>query len=277
MNAPLPSAASSAVPRRCHIQVLGSGTSTGVPIIGCTCPACTSADPHDNRMRCGLHLSYDGFHLQIDTSPDFRQQALRYRIPRVDAILISHCHADHVLGLDEVRRYNQMQKDVIPVYCRDFCEPDLRRIFGYIFSPPPLPPEVSVYRPHLTLHVLGDDAAEIGPFRVRSLTVPHGPALCAAFEIAVDGRRMVHCSDVSEVTPELLDMMRGADIVFLDGLRPEPHAAHITQPVCLEALRASGCRIGRMIHIGHQQTHAELLARYPEPFAPTYDGEEFFL
>lgn len=262
----------------CRILVLGSGTSTGVPIIGCSCPVCTSADPRDNRMRLGLHLTYKGFHLQIDTSPDFRNQALRFRLPRMDAVLLSHCHADHVLGLDELRRYNQLQKESIPLYCLAPVARDVKRIFGYIFNPPPLPPDVRVFRPKLTLYDVEERTpVKIGPFWVRMLKVPHGPVQSTAFRINAGGRHLVVATDVSAVSPALLDWMRDAELVLLDGLRPSVHSAHLSQGACYEILRTCGCKQGRLLHIGHNVLHEELLRLYPPPFSPTYDGEELTL
>lgn len=262
----------------CRVLVLGSGTSTGVPIIGCACPVCTSADPRDNRMRFGLHLTFKGFHLQIDTSPDFRNQALRFRLPRMDAVLLSHCHADHVLGLDELRRYNQLQQESIPLYCLAPVAREINRIFGYIFNPPPLPPDVRVFRPRLTLRVVEErQATAIGPFRVEMSTVPHGPVQSTAFRIEADGRRLVVATDVSAVTPGLLEWMRDADLVLLDGLRPSVHSAHLSQGMCHTILRTCGCKRGRLLHIGHNVLHEDLLTSYPPPFSPTYDGEELVL
>lgn len=255
------------------ILVMGSGTSTGVPIIGCDCPVCVSQDPRDRRLRFGLHVSARGFGLQIDVSPDFRQQALREKLPRVDAVVLSHCHADHVLGLDDLRRYNTLQGSPIDIWARPRVLSGVRRIFGYVFDPPPEAEAWHLYRPKLVPRELGPEPAAIGPFAVRAVAVPHGPSQASAVEVAFEGRRLVVASDCSEVTPELAAMLRGADVAVLDGLRDRPHPAHLTVAAAVEALSASGCRVGRIVHLGHDLTHAGLLARLPAGIAPTFDGE----
>ena len=262
---------------RAKVLVMGSGTSTGVPIIGCSCPVCRSADPRDNRLRFGMHVSARGFGLQIDVSPDFRQQALRAAIPRVDAVVVSHCHADHVLGLDDLRRYNTIQDSSIDVWARPSVLADVKRVFSYVFDPPEDVEKWHLYRPRLVPRELGAGPAEIGPFRVRAIPVPHGPSTASAVEVSFEGRRLVVASDCSEVTPELAEMLDGADVALLDGLRDRPHTAHLTMAEAVAALRASGCRRGGVIHIGHEISHEDLLSRLPPDIRPTFDGEEFEL
>ena len=262
---------------KAEVLVMGSGTSTGVPIIGCSCPTCTSRDPRDARLRFGLHVSARGFGLQIDVSPDFRQQAIRFKVPRVDAVVLSHCHADHVLGMDDLRRYNTLQDSPIDVWARPRVLSGVKRIFSYIFDPPPEAEAWHLYRPKLVPREIGGGEVRIGPFGVRTVEVPHGPSAASAVEVSFEGRRLVVASDCSEVSPALAGMLEGADIAILDGLRDRPHAAHLTMADSVAALSAARCRAGRVIHIGHDIPHEELLARFPAGIAPTYDGEVLFL
>ena len=257
-------------PGEARITVLGSGTSTGVPIVGCSCPVCLSPDPRDARTRCGIHVACEGFGLQIDVSPDFRAQALRHRFGRVDAVVATHCHADHVLGLDDLRRFNTIQGGGIALYARPWAMRGIARIFGYLFEPPP--EQAGMYRAKIDFREADEAPFECGPFRVRLLDVPHGPALATAVEVAVGSRRLVVASDCSEVTPALAAMLRGADVALLDGLRDRPHSAHLTMAQAAEALLASGCPRPYVIHIGHDILHTDLLARFPAPVAPSYDG-----
>ena len=250
--------------------VLGSGTSTGVPIVGCSCPVCLSRDPRDRRTRCGVHVACEGFGLQIDVSPDFREQALRHRFGRVDAVVVTHCHADHVLGLDDLRRFNTMQGTGIELYARPWAMRGIERIFGYLVNPPP--EQAGMYRAKIDFREAGEEPFECGPFRVRLLDVPHGPSVATAVEVAAGSRRIVVASDCSEATPALADMMRGADAVLLDGLRDRPHSAHLTFAGAVDALLASGSPRPYVIHIGHDVPHADLLARFPAPVEPAYDG-----
>ena len=260
---------------RMRVTVLGSGTSTGVPIIGCRCPVCSSADPRDARLRCGFHVEAGGFGLQIDVSPDFRAQALRFGIPRVDALVVTHCHADHVLGLDDIRRFNTLQDASIPVFARPAELRRIRRIFGYIFHPSAGARRAHLYIPRLEPRPLGREPVRVGPFLLRAFPIPHGPSRSTALEVSLGARRAVFASDCSSVTPALAAALRGADLAFLDGLRDRPHAAHLTLDAAAAALREARCRRARLIHIGHDVPHAEIARRYGPAVLPTYDGETF--
>lgn len=257
-------------PGEARVTVLGSGTSTGVPVVGCSCPVCLSRDPRDRRSRCGVHLACEGFGLQIDVSPDFREQALRHRFGRVDAVVVTHCHADHVLGLDDLRRFNTIQGGSIDLWAAPAAMRGIERIFGYLVHPPPS--QTGMYRAKIDFREAGADAFECGPFRVRLFDVPHGPAVASAVEVSVGSRRLVLASDCSEVTPALAAAMRGASAVLLDGLRDRPHAAHLTFAAATGALLASGTPRPWLIHLGHDVSHAALLERLPPPVRPAFDG-----
>ena len=253
-----------------RVTVLGSGTSTGVPIVGCSCPTCLSRDPRDARTRCGVHVACEGFGLQIDVSPDFREQALRHRFGRVDAVVVTHCHADHVLGLDDLRRFNTIQGTGISLHAGPRTMRGIERIFGYLVSPPP--DQAGMYRAKIDFREEGEEPFDCGPFRVRLFDVPHGPSTASAVEVRAGSRRLVVASDCSEVSPALADAMRGADAVLLDGLRERPHPAHLTFRQAAEALVASGCARPYLIHVGHDVPHADIPARVPAPVLPSHDG-----
>lgn len=255
------------------VLVMGSGTSTGVPIIGCTCPVCKSTDPRDNRLRTGVHLSCDGFELQIDLSPDFRQQVLRFNISRIDAVLLTHPHADHILGLDEIRQFNTLQKSRISVYARAFTISGVSKMFSYICSPPP--EQKALYRPQIDFVEIGTDPLQLGPFEVTSRVIPHGPESSTAFKIEYDGRSFIYAPDCSAITPELMEFMAGAAVVMIDGLRDRPHPSHLTVENSVKAIEASGVARGFLTHLGHDILHADLERRLPAHIRPAYDGLEF--
>ncbi len=255
------------------VLVLGSGTSTGVPIIGCRCPVCQSTDPHDNRLRSGVYLTCDGFALQIDLPPDFRQQVLRFEIARIDAVLLSHPHADHILGLDEIRQFNTVQKSRIPAYGRAFTLAGVGSMFSYICIPPP--EQKALYRPQIDFLELGDEPIQLGPFCVTSSVIPHGPESSTAFKIQYEGRSFVYAPDCSMVSDDLALLMKGADVVMLDGLRDRPHPSHLTFETSVRAIESSGAGRGYLTHIGHDVLHTELTSRLPAHIRPAYDGLEF--
>lgn len=253
--------------------VLGSGTSTGVPLIGCHCPVCTSDDPRDSRLRSGVYARWRGFAMQLDVSADFRQQALRYGIERIDALLITHPHADHVLGLDEIRRFNTIQQSRIPAYARDFTLSGISRTFGYIYSPQP--DQEGMYRPLMDFVEIKDAPMQIGPFTVSSITLPHGPVLSTAFKLTCEGRSFVYAPDCSVVEPQFSDFMCDADCVMLDGLRERRHQSHLTMADATGALCTCKVKRGILTHIGHDVKHVDIAKQLPPNIEPAYDGMEF--
>lgn len=255
-----------------HALVLGSGTSTGVPLIGCRCPVCTSTDPRDSRLRSGVYLTCGGFAAQLDVSPDFRQQALRFGIARLDAVFVTHPHADHIFGLDDVRRFNTIQNCRIPAYARNFTLGGLRRIFSYIAAPSP--EQKAMYRPQIDFNEIGDASIEVGPFSVSSIEIPHGPSLSTAYKFETNGHTFVYAPDCSEMTDACLAFMRGADCVMLDGLRDRHHAGHLTINDSVEALRKANVKQGYITHLGHDVFHADLEKRLPANIHAAYDGLE---
>lgn len=253
--------------------VLGSGTSTGVPLIGCPCSVCTSKDPRDSRLRSGVYLTCGGYAVQLDVSPDFRQQALRFGIARIDAIFVTHPHADHIFGLDDVRRFNTLQNGRIPAYARDFTLGGLSRIFSYIYAPSP--EQKTLYRPQIDFTEINDETVGVGPFRVSSIEIPHGPSSSTAFKFESEGHSFVYAPDCSEVTGRCLEFMQGANCVMLDGLRDRQHPGHLTFNDSVDALVKIGAQHGYITHIGHDVSHADLERRLPANIHAAYDGLEF--
>ncbi len=250
---------------------LGTGTSTGVPMIGCSCRVCTSADPRDRRLRSGLLLRHGGFHLLVDVSPDFREQVLRHRIGRVDAVLLTHPHVDHLFGLDDLRRFNLVQKSAIPVFATPETIASIHRIFEYLFVPA-IP---GAFLPDLDFRPV--EAAvpfDVGPFRATAFDVFHGLARTVGYRIEAGGRSLAYASDCRDFPEAAYDAVRGVDAMVLDALRLTPHPSHFSFDESLAVLRRIGARQSFFTHIGHDLLHSAIATRYA-PVRPACDGLVF--
>src|SRR5215831_18751422 len=202
------------------ITVLGSGTSAGVPTVGCHCAVCTSTDPRDKRLRPSILISYEGRRVLIDTTPDFRTQALRVNLERLDAVVFTHSHADHMMGLDDVRPFNFRQKGQIPIYAAPDTMAAIQRCFPYIFDG--IKKESNV--PQLDARLI--DGGPIDLFGLEFLPVPilHGRQSIYGFRFG----SAAYLTDHSDIPAESMEHLRGLDVIFLDALRYKPHPTHST-------------------------------------------------
>jgi phosphoribosyl 1,2-cyclic phosphate phosphodiesterase len=246
--------------------VLGSGTSMGVPTIGCDCDVCTSADPRDNRLRPSVLLSYEGRNVLIDTTPDFRTQALRARIARVDAILFTHEHADHIMGLDDVRPFNFRQKDPIPIYAAAETLGTIQRCFHYIFDGQ----QRNTNIPRLAPKVIDGAPFELFGIQFQPVPVMHGTNRIYGFRFG----KAAYLTDHSEVPETSFPLLRGLDVLFLDALRYKPHPTHSTVDRSLATARELAARRVFLTHICHDLPHARAEGRLPENVRLAYDGLE---
>ncbi len=250
------------------IVFLGTGTSVGVPMIGCHCPVCTSADPRNSRRRSSLYVEAAGRHVVVDTPPDFREQALAYRIPRVDAVLYTHSHADHIFGLDDLRRFNTIQGGKIPAYGSPACMADLHRIFDYIFDDPKIP---GTYRPVLDL-VEVTSAFHIGELGVHPLEVRHGWETTYGYRLDGGGRSVGYVPDCYEMPDAVVDRLHGVDVMILDALRYRPHITHLTVEDSLGLLKRIGAKNSYIIHMCHDLEHGATEKAMPDGVHVSYDG-----
>lgn len=248
-----------------RITFLGTGTSHGVPMIGCDCETCRSDDPRDRRFRPSIYIQTDdGSALLVDAGPDLRAQALAYGVVRVDAIIFTHGHADHILGLDDVRRFNTIQKQRIACFADEATITDIRRLFAYVFDPA---------TPRGGGLPLLDLFAVAGPFCVgRQEIVPvpivHGTRPVLGLRLG----RFAYLTDCSEIPERSWALLEGLDVLVLDALRERPHSTHFHLEAAVEAARRIGARRTYFTHMAHDLRHAPTCARLAEGMELAYDG-----
>jgi len=251
------------VPAR--VTFLGTGTSHGVPMIACDCAVCTSTDPRDKRLRTSIYVDVpDRQRILVDTSPDLRQQALTHGIDRLDAVLFTHSHADHILGLDEVRRFNAIQGGAIPCYADAATWEALRRAFSYIFDGVP---RLGGGVPELEVHEID------GPFTfhgVRVVPVPlwHGRMPVLGFRFG----SFAYLTDCNRIPDESWPLLDGVRIVILDALRERPHPTHFTVAEAVGVIEKVGPRRAFLTHMTHDLGHAATNATLPAGVELAYDG-----
>jgi phosphoribosyl 1,2-cyclic phosphate phosphodiesterase len=246
-----------------RVTMLGSGTSSGVPVIGCTCAVCTSTDPRDRRSRPGLKLESAGRTVLIDTPTDLREQALRFGLDRVDAVLFTHPHADHVFGLDDLRIFNFRQRQAIPCYGSPATLAALRRTFAYVFEDG----QEGGGKPQLELRAI-DGPFAAGGVRFTPLAVAHGEMEVLAFRSG----GFAYVTDCSAIPPASMRELGGLDVLILDALRHRPHPTHFTVAEALAVIATLRPRRAILTHIAHDLGHAEVSATLPQGTELGYDG-----
>ncbi len=251
------------------ITVLGSGTSVGVPTIGCRCAVCTSTDPRDNRLRPSILVKYGGHGVLIDTTPDLRQQALRARIERVDAILFTHSHADHIMGLDDVRPFNFRQGGEIPIYGSAETIANIRHCFRYIFDARYAESAV----PRLVTNAF--DGAPINLFGLHftPIRLCHGKGTVYGFRFG----SAAYLTDHSDIPAESMELLSGLDVLFLDALRHRPHPTHSTVEHSLQTVQKLAPKRTFFTHICHDLPHALTEETLPAHVRLAYDGLEILV
>jgi phosphoribosyl 1,2-cyclic phosphate phosphodiesterase len=250
---------------RIELLFLGTGTSAGIPMIGCHCPVCTSTDPHDKRFRPSVVISYDETRVLVDTTPELRLQCIRFGVEKIDAVVYTHAHADHIMGLDDVRRFNALRGGPLDTWADDATRAALDRCFGYAFNPPT--PEMKVFRPHLIRRRI-DGRFEIGGVTWTPVPLIHGDMPILGFRVG----SLAYCTDVSFIPEPSFEILRGLDVLVLDALQHRKHATHFTLEEAVAAATRIGAKKTFFTHIAHGLSHEATNAMLPENMRLAYDG-----
>jgi phosphoribosyl 1,2-cyclic phosphate phosphodiesterase len=250
-----------------RLVFLGTGTSYGVPQIGCGCRTCTSSDPRDRRTRSAVLIESGGRRLLIDTPPELRLQLVAAGVAALDAVLFTHAHADHVHGIDDLRAISMRQRAPLDVYGAPATLAELQRRFGYIFDG--TPPQPGTNKPELATHALEPDReAQIAGMPVMAIPVPHGRDTVLGFRVGP----VAYVTDAKAIPPEARAALEGLEVLVVNALLPRPHPLHLSIPEAVAAAQQIGAARTFLTHLTHDTPHAALAAQLPAGIAPAYDG-----
>lgn len=246
------------------VTFLGTGTSQGIPVIGCKCETCTSVDYRDNRLRASILVEINDTKIVIDTGPDFRQQMLRERVDKLDAVLFTHAHKDHVAGLDDIRSYNFLQKKDMPIYATEHVLGRLKKEFEYIFSADDYPgiPRVQM------------NPIENKPFKIQDIEVT--PIEVMHYKLPVLGFRFgdfTYITDANKIAEEEKEKIKGSKVLVLNALQRETHISHFNLEEALEMMEELKPDKGYLTHLGHfMGRHKEVSKELPDNVEIAWDG-----
>lgn len=247
------------------VTFLGTGTSQGVPFIGCSCAVCTSADQHDNRLRTSVLVETPQANIVIDTGPDFRYQMLRAKVTKLDAIIFTHGHKDHIAGMDDVRAYNYHQNKAMDIYATEETQVALRREFQYVFAEKTYPGI-----PQVNMHTISANQ----PFRINGLEIQ--PIRVLHYHLEVLGFRIgnfTYITDANFIAPEEMAKMKGTEVFVLNALRHLDHVSHYTLSQAIQVAEDVGAKQTYFTHISHQLgPHEEINEQLPAGMSLAYDG-----
>jgi len=248
-----------------RVTFLGTGTSQGIPQIGCDCAVCRSDNPRNKRLRPSVYLEDDSYHLLVDATPDFRTQALRANLRRVDAVLMTHTHADHVLGLDELRVYCNRTGKKMPVYGSAHSVETIQRLFPYACTETPEWPGL----PRFELHtVQANQPFEVSGVTVRPLSLHHGRMVVFGF---LFGQDFAYVTDCKVVPAEVIETIRGVPLLVLDALRYREHPAHLTIEEACGVAQQAGAKLTLFTHLCHEVDHEAVEKGLPPGVRVAYD------
>lgn len=247
-----------------RVTFLGTGTSTGIPVIGCHCRVCTSSDPRNQRLRQSVAIESHGKHFLIDTTPDLRLQLLRHPIPRLDFILFTHSHSDHLMGLDDIRPFNFRQREPVHAFASPMTAKAIRRAFAYIWDGS----QIGGGKPQLELHEVEEPFTHEG-IEIIPIPVTHGDWTILGFRIG----NFAYLTDTNGIPEASMRLLEGVEILALDGLRPTPaHPTHFTIPQSVVCAQKVGARETYVIHVAHEVDHEEVSASLPSGVMLAHDG-----
>ena len=253
-----------------EVIFLGTGTSQGVPMIACDCAVCTSKDPRNQRTRASIHVVMDGLHIQVDAAPEFRLQCLREKITWVDLFILTHGHADHVAGMDDLRRFCDIHGGTaLTIYTTEEGMGRVLSIYPYAIMERPIVKGYAAFKLQAMPEVL-----DLPQGTITSTLLPHGGVntLGLIFVERSSGRKLVYYTDCKRVPREAVALARGADVVVLDGLRPQPHPSHMTIDEAVAVAQEIGAPASYLTHLTHLSDHGETDRQLPSGISLAYDG-----
>ncbi len=246
------------------ITFLGTGTSQGVPVIGCDCKVCTSADKHDKRLRTSILVEAQGKTIVIDTGPDFRYQMLRAGVKHLDAVVFTHEHKDHTAGLDDIRAFNYLQQEPMDVYAVPRVQASLKQEFSYIFAEFQYPGI-----PKINLHTIGNEPFNVGPVKFTPIEVLHYKLPVLGFRI----QDFTYITDAKTITEPEIEKIKGSKVLVVNALQKQPHMSHFTFDEAIAFAQRIGAETTYFTHISHRLgKHADVSKQLPPGIQLAYDS-----